>query len=385
MSIEFPVTVRNLKPDERVDSKSPGMNVPMTGDPKLDNISILDDKPPIFHNAPNYDIEQNPFSFLYFDTTYECNMECGFCYNPIRKYKDMDIDKFEDMCARLPRPVAMRFVGGEPTLYKHLFKAIEVGSKYNHQICIVTNGLRLSSYKFAKSLKEVCDKHPSVNVSLSLNGGLYNDEWYEKIDHDISHRKRKVKALKNLIDLKFKRVCINANIVRGLNEGVIKEFYDCAMNTESGIITNIRFRCAAKQGRYVEDLMDEDQTSYTGEALNNYIKTIIPEANKPLHWIRDGIHPSTGSGKHINNPNLKCNKCCFMYYITPKLWVATVEFGSHNSTLCWRRGQYVESTNTIQPTHHYMDELSRYINTYVPDGIRQLSKHMEQYETEDFT
>ncbi len=130
MSIEFPVTVRNLKPQDRVANKLPGMNVPMTGDPNLDNITILDERPPIFHNAPNYDIEQNPFSFIYCDMTYECNMECGFCDTPVRNYKDMPIELFEELCAKLPHPVAMRFVGGEPTLYKHLFKALEIATEY---------------------------------------------------------------------------------------------------------------------------------------------------------------------------------------------------------------------------------------------------------------
>jgi hypothetical protein len=64
-----------------------------------------------------------------------------------------------------------------------------------------------------------------------------------------------------------------------------------------------------------------------------------------------------------------------MYYIKQKLWVATVEFGSHNSSLCWRRGQFVSSTKTIQPAHHYIDELSRYINTYVPEGMKTYSAH----------
>ena len=381
MNNKIPVIIKNLKPQDRVANKLPGMNVPMTGDPNLDNITILDDRPPIFHNAPNYDIEQNPFSYIYCDLTYECNMECGFCDTPVRNYKDMPIELFEELCAKLPHPVAIRLVGGEPTLYKHFFKALEIGSKYKHQIAVVTNGLRLSNYNFAKDLKKVCDNNPGINISLSLNGGLYNDEWYEKIDHDISHRKRKVKALENLVDLGFKRLCINAIIVKGVNEGVIKQFYDYSTSLKPGIITNIRFRCAAKQGRYVDNLMEEayeDHNSYSGIELNEYVKTIIPEANNPLHWIRDGIHPSTGSGRWLNNPNLKCNSCCLMYYIKPKLWIAVVEFGSFNSTICWRRGQFVQSTKTIQPAHHYIDELSRYINTYVPDGMRQLSDHMEQ-------
>lgn len=371
---------KNLDPIARVLAKAPGMNVDMTGDPEKDNITLLPNRPPIFHNVPNYELEKNPFSFLYLDMTYKCNMECGFCDTPIRHYQDMPIEVFEELCQRLPRPVNMRFVGAEPTLYPKLREAIEIGTRYGHQLAIVTNGIRLSNKNFVKDLKRTIDNcaNPKlVNLSISLNGGFEHDEWYEKIDHDISHRRKKVQGFENVIDAGFKRLCINAIIVKNLNEGVVKQFYDKAISLPDGVITNIRFRCAAKQGRYVEDLYEspDQHTSYTGVELNNYIKSVIPEANNPIHWIRDGVNPSDGAGRHLNNPLLKCNQCCFMYYIRPKLWIATVEFGSHNSTLCWRRGQFVTSTKTIQPAHHYIDELSRYVNTYVPEGMKQLSAH----------
>lgn len=176
------------------------------------------------------------------------------------------------------------------------------------------------------------------------------------------------------MELGYRRVCINAIIVKGLNEGLVKEFYDKALE-HTGQITNIRFRTAAKQGRWDEEIFDEgEQTSYTGLQLDEYIKSIIPEARSPIKVIRDGYHPSTGSGVRLNNPQLKCNQCCFMYYIRPQLWVATVEFGSHNSALCWRRGQLVQGNKVIQPFHHYMDELSRYIQTYKPSGIKETAK-----------
>lgn len=372
---------KNLNPILRVKSKiNAPMNMPMVGDPETDKITLLPDRPPIFHNVPNYDIEKNPFSFLYLDMTYKCNMECGFCDTPIRHYKDMPIEVFEDLCRRLPRPVNMRFVGAEPTLYPKLHEAIQIGTKYGHQLAIVTNGIRLSSKSFVKDLKRTIDNCADpklVNLSISLNGGFERDDWYEAIDHDISHRRKKVQGFENVIEAGFRRLCINAIIVKNLNEGVVKEFYDKATSLPQGVITNIRFRCASKQGRYVEDLYEspEEHISYSGVELNNYIKSVIPEANAPLKWIRDGVNPSDGAGNLLNNPNLKCNQCCFMYYIRPKLWIATVEFGSHNSALCWRRGQFITSTQTIQPAHHYIDELSRYVNTYIPEGMKQLSAH----------
>ena len=374
------MALKNPTIQERLQTKLPGMNVPMTGDPVKDGITILPNNPPIFHNVPYYDVDKNPFSFIYVDLTYKCNMECGFCYQPVRSYDELPIEQFEELCASLPRSTNIRLLGAEPTLYSKLFDAIKIGTKYGHQLAIVTNGIRLSKKTYVRDLKRTIDNCADpklVNLSISLNGGFYNDSWYEAIDHGISHRKNKVKGLENVIEAGFKRICINAIIVKNLNEGVVKEFYDKATSLPLGVISNIRFRCAAKQGRYVEDLYEdpESQVSYTGVQLNEYIKTVIPEANNPLHWIRDGIHPSDGAGNRLNNPLLKCNQCCMMYYIKPKLWVATVEFGSENSTRCWRRGQYINSTHTIQPTHHYMDEFSRYINTYLPNGIKVYSEH----------
>lgn len=364
----------NPSPQDRVAAKEYNeMNLPMTGNPEEDNITILDDKPPLFHNIPEYDIEKNPFSFIYVDLTYDCNMECEFCYNPVRDYSTLDIEWFEEVCAKLPRPVNFRLLGGEPTLYPQLGRALDAATKYGHQAAVVTNGLRLASKSYAIKLKEILDRNPTVNVSLSMNGGFYRDDWYEAIDGE-SRRDKKVKALENMMELGYRRVCINAIIVKGLNEGLIQEFYDKALEYP-GQITNIRFRTAAKQGRWNDeiDAFDEeehDQTSYTGLELDNYIKEIIPEARNPIKTIRDGYRPSTGSGELINSPDLQCNQCCFMYYIRPQLWIATVEFGSHNSALCWRRGQLVQGNSVIQPFHHYMDELSRYIQTYNPEGIR---------------
>ena len=55
---------KNLDPISRVRAKAPGMNVPMTGTPEKDNITLLPDRPPIFHSIPNYDVEKNTFSFF---------------------------------------------------------------------------------------------------------------------------------------------------------------------------------------------------------------------------------------------------------------------------------------------------------------------------------
>ncbi len=323
----------------------------------LDN----NNRPPVFTDIPTYSIKENPYSYIYVDMTYDCNMKCNFCYNPIRHYDDLDIDYFKDVCQQLPKPVQFRFLGGEPTLYNKLEEAIDIAYEYGHNISLCTNGLKFSNLKFAEDFKKIWDRHKTMVVSITLNGGLEHDEWYEKIDGRAC-AKQKSKALENLINLNYKRICIAAIIVKDLNEGIIKEFYDLSKKYYRRI-TNIRFRTAAKQGRWDEEIV-EKQTSYTGVELNELVKTIIPEANQPYRWLRDGINPSTVKGKHINSPNLKCHQCCMMYYINPKTWVSVLEFGGHGSTQCWRRGQLVQSNSTIQPFHLHMDKFSDYINTF---------------------
>ena len=81
---------------------------------------------------------------------------------------------------------------------------------------------------YAKKLKAVLDRNPTVNVSLSMNGGMHHDDWYIAIDGE-SRRAKKVKALENMLELGYRRLCINAIIVKGLNEGLVQEFYDKAL------------------------------------------------------------------------------------------------------------------------------------------------------------
>ena len=170
--------VLNLSPSDRVEAKSVGMNQPMTGDPKKDNIQIFDDKPPIFYNVPTYEIEKNPFSFLYVDMTYKCNMECEFCYNPVRSYSDIDIDFFEDVCKKLPHPVNFRFLWGEPTLFPKLGKALDIVTKYGLQCAVVTNGIRFANKNFAKDFYKIWKRNNNTNIAIGFNGGLVNDGWH---------------------------------------------------------------------------------------------------------------------------------------------------------------------------------------------------------------
>lgn len=99
----------------------------------------------------------------------ECNLRCRWCYAKSEKYKtssDMDINmayKIVDICDLLGiRHITL--IGGEPTLYSHLFEIIEYINKKKIKWGFVTNGLILSDDMFTKRLIDSGIKHFSISL-----------------------------------------------------------------------------------------------------------------------------------------------------------------------------------------------------------------------------
>ena len=64
-----------------------------------------------------YKFEENKFPEIYVDINYKCNMACLMCYSETPfggkgAPPDLDLDYFEEFCAKLPRPIIIIMVGG---------------------------------------------------------------------------------------------------------------------------------------------------------------------------------------------------------------------------------------------------------------------------------
>lgn len=89
----------------------------------------------------------------------ECNLRCNFCYAKTTGYKVSNFLNFEEIqkIVLLCKAIGIKYIvltGGEPTLYKDLFKVIKY-IKTNKLIpTIATNGILISELEFCQNLIE---------------------------------------------------------------------------------------------------------------------------------------------------------------------------------------------------------------------------------------
>ena len=145
--------------------------------------------------------EENTFKTISIQTTYKCQMKCANCYLGDMlnndKFADINLDKYEDVLKRLPNRCDIRLIGAEPTMNPNLFELVRIARKHGHRPSLLTNGLKLRSYEYARELKK-----SGINMlGISMNGGL-DDDMYELLDNG-RYAKQKMIALENCFKFKI--------------------------------------------------------------------------------------------------------------------------------------------------------------------------------------
>jgi len=206
--------------------------------------------------------EESNFKIIYIDVVHRCNMECTNCYLPNRDYEDVPFEKIKNFVDRFQYSVEFRLIGGEPTLHNDLDKIIKYinSSKLKHSVVLITNGLKLASYKYLKSLVDSGLKY----VYLSMNG-FDEDFIYEKVDN-MKCAKNKMMALKNCQKENL-TLSIGFIVVKNLNEHLLDKmksyFYDYRK------VVNFEIRNIGQVGRNSVDDLGLD--NYTYEELEQLI------------------------------------------------------------------------------------------------------------------
>ena len=280
-------------------------------------------------------VEDNTYKLVYVDVTNRCNMKCNFCYAHLNQGKpDISKEWFEELCKRLPKRVMFRLLGGEPTLHPELFDLFEISKKHGHIPTISSNGIKFADRDFVKELS----KHKRVFVSMTMNGGIDNDDVYEIIEGArVSQTKRQ--ALENIKEFNIKNFGISTIILRGVNDHfIIQDFFK--LYRMYPVITYFKFRSSSPMGRNIPNKPYD---------VNEYLKlmeTILP---------KDDIYekprmPTDNNGKHC-----KMN-CCYHFAYEKNLTVSFVEFASKKSMKCWRRGKVEADTFVLKPFFKDMEE-----------------------------
>ncbi len=186
--------------------------------------------------------EENTFYSVVADVTHRCNMKCANCYIPNRTIPDMDKKKFFECISKFPKRAEVRLIGAEPTVREDLDELIWGIRKAGHRPALMTNGLKLVDFDYAKSLK----KAGLHTVNISMNGA--DDDKIYKVMDGQECAQQKTKALDNCAKLNF---FINTNtvIMKDLNDRVPFRLYQMMKELKVGNAV-LRFRNVAQLGRY---------------------------------------------------------------------------------------------------------------------------------------
>lgn len=143
-----------------------------------------------FYKEQEY-IKRTPSSY-WLDITNRCNLDCPHCYQmPDNQSKDPSIEYLLDQIRDWPddgQPISL--VGAEPTTRKDLadlVKSIQSIPGIPRMIMIVTNGINLGKYEYAKQFSGIENLKWTVGLNHpNYNGGVIRSKQEEGIKNCIA-------------------------------------------------------------------------------------------------------------------------------------------------------------------------------------------------------
>jgi MoaA/NifB/PqqE/SkfB family radical SAM enzyme len=304
-------------------------------------------------------VDENPFPFLFVDLTYRCNMSCNVCYNPVRPMPDMSLEYFSEAIKRLPNPIEIRMLGGEPTIHKDFFEFVDVAFKHGHNVYISSNGKKAAKdLNWAKELKRISKMYPSqkLKMHMDMSGGKAEkgfageDNKFYNIIHNEPAYEEKVQALVNYEKAGIGRVTVSAILIRNLNESVIPDMFSIADDFQK-VIREVAFRSQGRIGRYVGN----EEPYVTNDWIRLMFEYKMANKISLSNVVMAGFMSDKCRGKN----------CCYHYKQDRKLHVSWLDFLCNT---CWLRGQLMEKDFKVE----YMFE-SLQVNDFNKIDISKLN------------
>jgi hypothetical protein len=190
----------------------------------------------VFYKSQLYE-KRSPSSY-WIDITNRCNLDCPHCYQmPDNDSTDLKLEEILNQIKSYPDDgFPLSLVGAEPTTRKDLdiiIKEIQKLSGKPRSIMIVTNGINLGKYDYAKKFKNIQNLKWTIGLNHpEYNGGLIRKKQEEGIENCIKLGlviKNFTYTLGNLNQLDYvlheiqdwnkRGVCNNARIQLGVEIG----------------------------------------------------------------------------------------------------------------------------------------------------------------------
>ena len=233
------------------------------------------------------------FPYIRLSISDVCNFKCGYCLPDGYKIDKSDNRTFinKEEIGRLAKALSelgvskIRLTGGEPTVRKDFFEIVKI-IKENSGIkktVITTNGYRLD--KIANDIKN--SGLDGINISIDS----LNPDTFKKIT---GHNRLEeiLRGIKNLQELNFKNIKINAVLLKGVNDSE-KDFNDWSEFIKNNEI----------DFRYIELMQTGDNLNY----FNNYhvpAKKFTDYLNNN-NWVIQTFGKDSGPSKNYLNPKFK--------------------------------------------------------------------------------
>lgn len=246
---------------------------------------------------------------LVLNLTNRCNLTCPFCFSLANDiaYPDLKIEQIKKLTERHKSDI-IYLSGGEPTIYKNLFKVIRFLKRKKRKVLLFTNGLKLADKNFVRQLKTA-----GVDFVI-LQFDTLNDAVYTPIRGE-SLVKIKLTALMNLKDLNLP-VYLFVMLVKGKNTSEIKELLDLVSKNKE-FIKIINFNPVWQLGRLNEH---ED---YTSSMILKSIEDQIGlttedflDSTEFAYYFFDILEKLKGKHKNVHP---RCELRCYIMFIKDRL------------------------------------------------------------------
>ena len=233
------------------------------------------------------------FPYIRMSITDVCNFKCGYCLpngyqvdkSDNRKFLHLDEIKRLAKCFSELGVLKIRITGGEPTVRKDFFEIIKV-LKFDagiSKVVITTNG-----YHLDKKAKLLVDSGLSgINISIdSLDREIFkNITGHDRLPEILQ-------GIKNLQDLRFNNIKINAVLLNGVNASE-KDFDNWSKFIQDNEV----------DFRYIELMQTGDNLDYFKKyhISSNFFKSYLNK-NK---WIYQTMGKDAGPALNYINPEYK--------------------------------------------------------------------------------
>lgn len=186
------------------------------------------------------------FKKIYIEITNKCNLNCSFCSNSKRKFREMTTEEFKLIISKIKNYTDYIYlhIKGEPLLHSSLDEILNICDYNNIKVNITTNGTLL------KKKKAILSSHNSIRqINVSLHSENNIDSYFEDVFNSckflstklfISYRLWKLKNLKldknstKIVEKIKKAYNLKDEIVEKLNnDKSIKIDYNTYVNKEN--------------------------------------------------------------------------------------------------------------------------------------------------------